>query len=111
MIPDKADGEAYSEWVTAVSRHGSPALSHPVGRRLRRTPGSTVNGGGTLNTFTCSRCGHAQEVESITTPDGRNVPVEEYMTALAVAGMVLVCDSCLPFPGNEDDQGVWDGGV
>lgn len=46
--------------------------------------------------FICAKCGYRQEVEAIIGRDGSVVTMDEYVAALRMAGMVMMCSVCAP---------------
>lgn len=51
-------------------------------------------GGERMSELTCAKCGHRAEVSLTDERDGQPISVEEYMAALELADMVLLCDKC-----------------
>jgi hypothetical protein len=46
-----------------------------------------------MDQLTCEKCGYTREVK-LEDDEGREVSVEEYLAAVEIAGMRIVCDDC-----------------
>jgi hypothetical protein len=48
----------------------------------------------TEQSLICDRCGYESPVESLSTPDGETMTVDEYVALVRMVGGELLCGSC-----------------